>query len=174
VVRNDVEPLSDVELFRRYAPYVARIGLSILGRESDVDDLVQDVFLAALGQRHQLRDPGAIKGWLATVAVRTARRRLRMRRVRAFVGFDDAGSALELRDQRLSPEGEALLGRVYEALDTLPVDDRIAWTLRHIEGEQLAQVAEKCGCSLATAKRRIDAAHTRLHRELGAGATADG
>jgi RNA polymerase sigma-70 factor (ECF subfamily) len=163
----DVAPLSDVELFQRFAPYVAKIGLSILGRESDVDDLVQDVFLAALSQRQQLRDPRAIKGWLATVAVRTARRRLRMRRVRAFVGIDDAAPSLELRDQRLSPEGEALLGKVYEVLDTLPVEDRLAWTLRHIEGEKLEEVAEKCGCSLATAKRRIDAAHTRLNRELG-------
>lgn len=159
-------PLSDVELFQRFAPYVARIGLSILGRESDVDDLVQDVFVAALSQRSQLRDPGAIKGWLATVAVRTARRKLRMRKVRAFVGLDDDAPALELRDQRPSPESEALLGKVYEVLDMLPVEQRLAWSLRYVEGEKLENVAERCGCSLATAKRRIDAAHTRLTREM--------
>ena len=163
---GDPAPLSDVELFQRFAPYVAKIGLSILGRESDVDDLVQDVFVAALSQRSQLRDPGAIKGWLATVAVRTARRKLRMRKVRAFVGIDEESPALELRDRRPSPENEALLGKVYDILDTLPVEQRLAWTLRHVEGEKLEAVAERCGCSLATVKRRIDAAHTRLTREM--------
>ena len=70
---------SDQALFQRYAPYVARIGLRLLGRESDVDDLIQEVFLAAFRQRHQVRDPASFKGWLAVVAVRTARRQLRLR-----------------------------------------------------------------------------------------------
>ena len=45
-------PESDEALFQRYAPYVARIGLRLLGREPDVDDLIQEVFFAAFRQRH--------------------------------------------------------------------------------------------------------------------------
>ena len=44
-------PMTDAQLFKRFAPYVARIGLRLLGRESDVDDLIQEVFLAAFKQR---------------------------------------------------------------------------------------------------------------------------
>jgi RNA polymerase sigma-70 factor (ECF subfamily) len=40
-------------------------------------------------------------------------------------------------------------------LQTMPADDRIAWTLRYIERHRLEAVAELSGCSLATAKRRI-------------------
>jgi RNA polymerase sigma-70 factor (ECF subfamily) len=47
-------------------------------------------------------------------------------------------------------------------LDAVPADQRIAWTLRHIEGEQLEAVADLCGCSLATAKRRITAVSRTL------------
>src|SRR5690349_8645681 len=36
------------ELYRRYAPYVAVIATRILGRDDELDDLVQDVFLGAL------------------------------------------------------------------------------------------------------------------------------
>lgn len=164
-----VAPLSDTEIFQRYARYVARIGLRLLGRESDVDDLIQEVFLAAFRQREQLRDAGATKSWLATIAVRTARRQLRRRRLRQFVGLDTGVPALELRDPGMSPERRALLARIYEILDAMQVEQRLAWTLRYVEGEKLEQVAERCGCSLATAKRRIAAAHALLQAEISDG-----
>lgn len=159
---------NDEALFRRYGPYVARIGLRLLGREADVDDLLQEVFLTAFRQREQLRDPAAIKGWLATVAVRTARRQLRRRKLKSLVGLD-APATLDLKDPGISPERRALLVKVYEVLDHLPVDQRLAWTLRHVEGEKLEEVADRCGCSLATAKRRIAAAHASIRSELDHG-----
>ena len=48
-----------------------------------------------------------------------------------------------------------MLAQVYALLQTLPADDRIAWTLRYVERHHLEVVAEIAGCSLATAKRRI-------------------
>lgn len=67
-----------------------------------------------------------------------------------------------IADESASPEQRALLQRVYRVLDGLPADQRIAWTLRYIEGEQLEAVAALSGCSLATAKRRIAAAAQTL------------
>jgi RNA polymerase sigma-70 factor (ECF subfamily) len=51
---------------------------------------------------------------------------------------------------------------VYALLRTLPTDDRIAWTLRAIEGHDLETVARMASCSLATAKRRISRAQKTL------------
>ncbi|MGH7439658.1 MAG: sigma factor-like helix-turn-helix DNA-binding protein [Polyangiaceae bacterium] len=51
-------------------------------------------------------------------------------------------------------------------LGTLPTDDRIAWLLRHVQGERLQDVALACGCSLATAKRRIAAAQQVVQEAL--------
>lgn len=158
--------MSEAQLFKRFAPYVARIGLRLLGREADVDDLIQEVFFAAFRQRDQLRDPQAAKNWLATIAVRTARRQLRRRRLRQFVGLDSGGPALELPDPQISPEKRALLARVYEILDDMGVERRLAWTLRYVEGEKLEVVAERCGCSLATVKRRIASAQALLLAEM--------
>jgi len=157
------------EFFRRYAPYVAKIGHRLLGRSEDVDDLVQDVFLAAHKGIRQLRDPDAIRGWLATVAVRTARRRLRTRRLRGAVGLDDECDYGDIASGEASPEQRAILASVYQVLDGLPVNQRLAWTLRYIEGERLERVAELCGCSLATAKRRIKAAHDVIREAVGHG-----
>jgi RNA polymerase sigma-70 factor (ECF subfamily) len=163
----EVPPPPDLDaLFARFAPYVASIGKRLLGRDGEVDDLVQEVFLAALSGLRGLRDPDAARSWLATVAVRNAHRRLRRRRVLQWLGLADEVSPDDLADDTVAPEQRAKLARVYALLDRLPPDQRVAWILRHVEGERLDAVARLCGCSLATAKRRITAAHEFIERSL--------
>jgi DNA-directed RNA polymerase specialized sigma24 family protein len=83
------------EIYRWYCRYVAAVILRLDGRPSELDDLVQDVFVEAAAGIARLREPGAIKGWLATIAVRTVRRRLRMRRAWRFLGLErDAGEVV--------------------------------------------------------------------------------
>ena len=60
-----------------------------------------------------------------------------------------------------------MLRQLFRILGELPVELRIAWTLRHMHEEPLEAVAELAGCSLATAKRRIAAAQQRIQKELG-------
>jgi len=151
-------------VFRAYSRYVAAIALRLLGTDDEVDDVVQEVFVAALRGLRRLREPAAVRGWLATVAVRIARRKLRRRRLRAFVGLDVAPDYTQLavaagQDQAL------LIARAYRVLDQLAVDDRIAWMLRHVEGESLESIAAICSCSLATVKRRIARAQAELDLE---------
>jgi RNA polymerase sigma-70 factor (ECF subfamily) len=54
-------------LYDRYARVVHGLILARVPR-ADVDDLVQDVFLAAWNRLDALRDPAAFGGWLATIA----------------------------------------------------------------------------------------------------------
>lgn len=145
-------------LFRRYSPYVAAIAHRLLGRDDEVDDTIQEVFLAAVRGLHALRDPAAIRAWLARVTVRSARQRLRKRRLRGFLGLDEPTSYEAVIDRGASAEQRALVARLYRVLDGMPANQRIAWSLRYIEGEPLENVASLAGCSLATAKRRISAA----------------
>lgn len=152
--------------FRRYAPYVAAIGLRLLGRDDEVDDLVGDVFLEAVRGFEQIREPAALKGWLATITVRLARRRLQYRRLRAFLRVEPDVSYERVVDGAASPEDRALLAQVYAILDGIPVDERLAWVLHHVEGETLEASASLCACSLATVKRRVRAAHEKIERGL--------
>jgi len=166
----EVVPSSEItpeSLYRDYGRYVASIAHRLLGRDDEVDDVIQDVFLAAHRGLDQLRDPGAVKGWLAAITVRTARHKLRMRKVRAFFHLDAASEHETVSSADASPEDRTLVAQVYRLLDELPADERIAWTLRHLEGEKLDVVADFCGISLATAKRRIQAAQDHLKRGLG-------
>jgi RNA polymerase sigma-70 factor (ECF subfamily) len=62
----------------------------------------------------------------------------------------------------LTPEVSEALGAVYRVLAQLPVDERIAFALRHVDGMQLTDVAASTRVSLATAKRRISRAQGRF------------
>jgi RNA polymerase sigma-70 factor (ECF subfamily) len=149
-------------VFRRFAPYVARIGARLLGPSGDIDDLVQDVFLSAHRGLHGLRDTATLRGWLGVIAVRTARRRIRERRFWSFLG---ARSGLEtecLVDESATPEERARVAAVYRVLDGVSADARIAWLLRCVEGEPLERIAELTGTSRATAHRRVRDAQAAL------------
>lgn len=72
-----VAPLSLDVAFRQYSAYVAGVATWLLGRDEDVDDEVQSVFVIATRGMGRIRRVGAFKSWLARVTVRTATRKLR-------------------------------------------------------------------------------------------------
>ena len=161
-------PLVDLDdAFRRFAPLIAHVSLRILGRPQEVDDLVQDVFVEAGRWLQKIDSPAAFKYWLLKVAVREARRRLRRRRWRATFGLDDATDYSGVVDPAASTSQRAFVGELYRVLDRLPVNQRIAWTLRYIEGESSSEVADRCSCSHSTAKRWIMAAHRAIQEAFG-------
>ena len=150
-------PVEFDELFTRYARYVARLAARLLGGgDTEVDDVVQDVFWLASRRLPTIVDMIQARGWLATVTTRAVARRLRRRRLRRALHVSPREQ--EVPAPGATAEQRALLARLYEVLDTLPTQQRLAWSLRYIEGEPLDLVAAACGCSLATAKRRVGAA----------------
>ena len=153
-------------VYQRFAPYVAAIASRILGRHSEVQDVVHDVFAAAVHGLLRRDDPNQIKRWLATVTVRRSTAQLRERALWQLfesASPEDYGALVE---PTASSEDRSVIEEVYCALDKLPTRHRVAWVLRYIEGEQLEAVAELCGCSLATAKRRIAFAHEKILRQV--------
>lgn len=165
-VASDHAALDIDELFRELAPYVAAVGLRLLGRRDEVEDLVQDVFLDAHRAREKLRVHHEAKRWLTVVAVRKARRRLRVRRMRGWLHLGRREEPEDLAATGAKPEDRVFLGQLYAVLDRLPVQERVAWTLRHVQGEQVKTIADSLRCSLATAKRRIAAAQDKIAREM--------
>jgi RNA polymerase sigma-70 factor (ECF subfamily) len=153
-------------IYRRYCRYVAAVILRLGGRRSEVEDLVQDVFVEAARGIANLREEEAIRGWLATIAVRTVRRRLRLRRARRFFGLDSAADYDRLIDPAASPVDKLMVATIYRVLDEVPVGDRLAFSLHQIEGEKLEEVARLCGCSCASAKRRIARTRQRIEEKL--------
>jgi RNA polymerase sigma-70 factor (ECF subfamily) len=165
VVEALEEPITFDRLFLHYERYVAGIAVRLLGRDdADVDDVVQDVFWTASRKLACLHDMSSARSWLAVVTTRAVRRKLRRRAFRRL--FHGDTPKVDPPAPGASPEQQAALRRAYEVLERLPIDVRLAWSLRHLEGEQLDTVAEACGCSLATVKRRIEAANVAMREVL--------
>jgi RNA polymerase sigma-70 factor (ECF subfamily) len=164
-------PVSFEEAYERHAGYVAGLAGRILGRNDEVSDVVQDVFLIAHRRLSAVRQPGAVRTWLGRITVREASRRLRWRRLRGL--FHPAHVEVDLIADEAAADLRPLVALLYAALDRLPARERSAWVLRNLLGEPLDQVAELCGCSLATAKRRIGAAQDFLGPLLSPGTERD-
>lgn len=150
------------QLYRRHARYLAGVVYRLMGDDMELDDVVQETFLAFRDRLEEIRDPDRLRFWLVKVAVRGANKRL-VRRRRRFSLLASQPPPPVATD----PEAGAELRELYEALASLPPKLRIPWSLHAIEGETLPRVAELCDASLATVKRRVKLARERLERRLG-------
>lgn len=144
-------------LYRRHAAFAIHLAARINGTSRDAEDVVHDAFIKAFERLGELADPAAFRGWLGAIVVHAVRSRMRRERLMALLGLSSP-TEVELDDlasESASPAVRAEIAQIYALLRTLPVDERIAWILRCIEGHELDKVARLTNCSLATAKRRI-------------------
>ena len=155
-------------LYRRHAAFALNLAVRIQGSTQDVEDVVHDAFLRAHQRLAELRDASAFRAWLGSIVVRLVRTRLRNRRLLNVLGLANPEPVdLEaIASQEANPASRAELAQIYALLQTLPADERIAWTLRYVERHRLEGVAELTGCSLATAKRRITKAQRYLEQRF--------
>lgn len=157
-------------LYRRHVSALTERVTLLLSRSAEAEDVVQDAFVAAFRDLRQLVDPTRFEAWLMRIAVHQVHRRFRRRRLLARLGLDrgvDDARLERVVDPSASPEVRADLARLDDALGRLPVAPRLAWVLRYVEGCELKELADQCGCSLATAKRRIAQADVALRAQLG-------
>jgi len=150
-------------LFARYRPHVLRVIVHALGPDRELHDLIQEVFLAAMDSIADLRDPRALKSWIGTIAIHTARRRLRQRKQQRCFDLYPADDPPERADHSVpDPEiGEAARA-TFRVLDALSEEDRLVFLLRHVHGWKMSDIAELCGASLSTVKRRLARATGRF------------
>ena len=147
-------------LYRRHAGTLLAMTTRLLGNRGEAEEVVQDTFVTAFERLETLRDPAACGGWLAQIAVNQVRRRFRKLRLLRFLGLDrgaDDATLEALADDSVPADERAELALVDRKLGAMKPEVRLCWTLRRVEGLELAEVASLAHCSLATAKRRIAA-----------------
>ena len=157
-------------LYRRHATYLLAIAARLLGNRNEGEEVVQDTFVTAFEQLSTLREPAALRGWLAQIAVSQVRRRMRRGRLMRVLGLDrgaDDATLAALAAPSTNPDQRAELALIDRAMRGMNANVRIAWMLRMVEGLELAEVASACGCSLATVKRRIAAADAVVRTHIG-------
>jgi RNA polymerase sigma-70 factor (ECF subfamily) len=167
---RDGEASARRELFERHVAMVNRLAFVLLGRDDELDDLVQDVFVEALSSLGRLREPGAFPAWLRRLTVQTSWTFVRRRRLRERLGLGrgDRPDAVEgLLSPTATPETLAELRSMFRAVERLPSALRMVLLLRRVEGLQLEEIAALTASSLATVKRRLTKAESMIKREGG-------
>jgi RNA polymerase sigma-70 factor (ECF subfamily) len=152
-------------LYRRHARMVQAVLLARVAPDG-VADLVQDVFLVAMGRLHTLRDDAAFAGWLATVARRRAADWRRRRR--DTVPLDDVSA--ELPSAAGPGEDErAGAGQALAAIAALPEAYRETLLLRFVAGLSGPEIAERTGLTHGSVRVNLHRGVAMLRERLGGG-----
>ena len=164
VARRDDTALR--ELFSRHAPWLAARLRGVLPA-AEVEDVLQETFLAVWRGASGYRPQGSAGGWLWGIARRQAALWLRRR-----------GPAELLLPALLAADGrhpgdpaEAALSRaeLARAVSALGPEDgpaRETWRLMYVEDKSVAEVAELMGVSPGTVKSRAHRARRLMRAAL--------
>lgn len=163
--RPDIHPdmagaRSADELFRAWAPQIARVLARLGVPPRDLDDAVQEVFLTAHRRGGYTPGPATERTWLCEIALRVASNARRRRRRKPDGEHDlhldqaparstDPQESLELR-QRLE--------RVASAIERIPGEARLTFVLSELEGAAAEEVARAQGVAVGTVYSRLHAA----------------
>ncbi len=151
----------------RFADQIHRVVYRVLGPDSEHEDVVQQAFLEIVRGLHRVRDTERLQAWVRSIAINVARGLIRRRKLRFWL--EPRSDALDTWGEPDDTDAKELVHRTYMVLAQLKTDDRIAFSLRYIEGYQVQEVAELTGASLATVHRRL----ARASREFRQRASRD-
>ncbi len=146
----------------RYAPLVHGIVSRALGPDAEVEDVTQEIFYRLFARIGSLRKPEALRSFVVSFAVRIVKWELRRRRARRWLTLSETGDVPDDQLLFMNVDNRYALRRLYSLLNLLSTRERLVLVLRHVEGMTLEEIAEAMEISLATVKRTLRHASTRL------------
>ncbi len=168
-----MDPAAELELVRRaqggdraafeeiVRAYARLVWASIYGLVRDrawTEDVVQETFLRGWESLAELKEPGAFRGWLLTIARRLAWRRAELTGREEIV--PEAGSAVASGDPEEARE------RVQEALARLPERYRVPVTLHFLNGMEYGAISKLTGLANGSLRGLISRGAAKLRAEL--------
>jgi len=143
-------------LYQLYAPLVHGVLLARLPR-SEVEDMVQDIFLHALRKLHTLRDTRAFGPWIAMIA-----------RNRAVDFHRRSHEKIELSDDlRSADSSQSKAEEILAIICLLPDAYRETLVLRLVEGMTGPEIAARTGLTPASVRVNLHRGMKLLRAKLG-------
>jgi RNA polymerase sigma factor (sigma-70 family) len=155
-------------LLERHRAYLTSVALAVLGNGAEAQDAVHDAFLTALFRLGELRDPTAVRGWLAAVVRSRCLMELRRRRARS-AAVPELEAEVRALDAGL--ERHALGEWLWTALQRLSEPLRAATLLRYFGSyDTYGDLARILDVPVGTVRSRLAEARRRLGELLLEGA----
>lgn len=156
------------ELFAAQKQGVHHALFRILGSNREIEDILQDSFIAIFRALPSFRGESSLGRWCQTIATRTAYAAIAKRRPVTLELVDDL-AADPSPDQARVVRARQAMRRLYSELDRIEPKQRIAFALAVIDGRSLAEVAALTDSSVIAVKTRV----WRCRRELVSRASRD-
>jgi RNA polymerase sigma-70 factor (ECF subfamily) len=155
------------ELYDAHHEGLRAFARRLLGDHAAAEDLVHDVFVRLPSVIGSFRGDSSLRAFLIGIAVNDARHHVRAAQRRRAA----TESLLEQsHDQTARPdqqtEDQRFLHALHRALDTLPLDQRVAFVLCDVEERSAGEAAKLTGAPEATMRTRLFHARKKLRSEL--------
>ncbi len=160
-------------LIKKYQGRVFATARRYARRESEVEDIVQEVFIKAFQKLDGFRGEAPFEHWLMRLAVRTCYDFLRShqrRRETAFTELTEAESdwldRFVVEPDSASEEADAARELIDKVLSRLPPAARLVITLLSIEEKSVKEISEITGWSTPLVKVRAFRARAQMRKVL--------
>jgi RNA polymerase sigma-70 factor (ECF subfamily) len=146
----------------RYQGAMYRLGLRMLGRSGEAEDVVQEVFLTAWRRLGTLRADAAFVTWLYRMTTNRCLNVLRARRPTVELDVDGPVSQRPDIQPERATEISGELAALTAALHELTPAQRACWLLREAHGRSYEEIAQILGTTHQAVRGRIARARAQL------------
>jgi len=151
----------------RHKDAVYRQIARVCGNYDDAQDVLVETLLTAYRAIDQVRDPDAMRAWLATIGRRICRRMKQREALTPIIELSHDPSFTPHPEDEM--EASRMRACVEGALEVLPKAYREAYELREIRGLTTEEAASRLGINPRNLKSRLHRARSRIRASLDSG-----
>ncbi len=153
-----------LELVEFYYPRCLRFARNMLGNDEDAEEAVQDAFVRVHDSFPRFREDARFDPWLFRILANRCRTLMaRTRRHRSMIEYGDLPVTAAAPEEEV---GADWAEEVRMVLESLPVDQREAFLLRHVEDMSYEDIAAMTGVRLSALRMRVKRACDALRARL--------
>lgn len=162
------EPSAVAEVYDAHHAAVRAFAKRLLGDAASAEDLVHEVFVSLPQAVRKFRGDSALRTFLISIAVNHARHFMRaaQRRRRALNAYGETSVHETASDPEHEARRKELADLLTRALDTLPLEQRVAFVLCEVEERTSREAAEIVGAPETTLRTRLFHAKKKLRLAL--------
>jgi RNA polymerase sigma-70 factor, ECF subfamily len=160
------------ELVRRWEGKIQGAVYRIMGSEEDARDLSQEAFLRAFRNLGRFKGEARFSSWLYQIALNLCRDRMRRKKGKSWVSWDELAERGEGPAQSQGPSAVELVEAsdrarwIASAVASLSDDQREVVVLKEYQGLTFQEIADTLGIPPSTVKTRLYRALSELRTRL--------
>ena len=157
------------QLVIRHQELVFSLAYKLTGNREMANDVAQEAFIRAWKAIEKFRGDSTFSTWIYRITVNTAWTLRKKAKKHNTLNIDDTYEPIvidEKKDPELVAINSDLSSVLINALDKIPIEQRIIVELKNIEGTSHKEIADYLDISVTAAKVRLHRAHQKLRQIL--------